>query len=236
MIPRLNTFPKYEVVVPSTGKNIRFRPYTVKEEKIILTANESKDRRHTMLAIVDTLMACLEGENIDRDSLTLYDVEYLFTKIRSKSAGEKAPIQIKCQKCGTQNPYNIDLDNIIMEKGDGHNKIKLNDEVTVEVRYPTWLAIIGNENIIGAKNTVDSMFGMVAESIVAILTEDTRIETKDEDKKELLEFVESLTEEQFNKLWANIKNAPKLKFEIDFDCISCKEHSHYELSELNDFF
>lgn len=236
MIPKLNTFPKYEITIPSTGKTVRFRPYTVKEEKIILTANESKDRRHTMLAIVDTLMSCLDGEGVDRDSLTLYDVEYLFTKVRSKSAGEKAPITVKCKKCETPNPYNIDLDSIVMEKGDGHKKIKLNDEVTVEVRYPSWTSIISNDGIVGAKNTVESMFGMVAESIIAILTEDTRIEAKDEDKKELLEFVESLTEEQFNQLWMNIKNAPKLKLQIDFDCVGCKEHNHFEISELNDFF
>lgn len=236
MIPKLNTFPKYEITIPSTGKTARFRPYTVKEEKVILTANESKDRRHTMLAIVDTLMACLDGEGVDRDLLTLYDVEYLFTKIRSKSAGERAPITVKCKKCETPNPYNIDLDSIIMEKGDGHKRIKLNDEVTVEVRYPSWTSIISNDSIVGAKNTVESMFGMVAESIIAILTEDTRIEAKDEDKKELLEFVESLTEEQFNQLWMNIKNAPKLKLQIDFDCTGCQEHNHFEISELNDFF
>src|SRR6056300_818118 len=116
-LPKLNETPKYEVEIPSTGKTVRFRPYLVKEEKVLMMAFESGDQKAALRAIVDTIEACIV-DKIDATNLATFDVEYLFTQIRSKSVGESSTLMIKCKECEKQNEYKFDVSqvNVNVEK------------------------------------------------------------------------------------------------------------------------
>ena len=109
-LPKLNTAPKYELTVPSTGEKVRFRPFLVKEQKILLIAYESKDRKNIIQAILDTIDSCVE--ELDVKKLTTFDVDFIFTNIRSKSVGEKITVNMNCKSCSTPNEIEIDLDEI----------------------------------------------------------------------------------------------------------------------------
>src|SRR6056300_979503 len=110
-LPSLNDTPKYELKIPSTGKKIKFRPYLVKEEKILLIAAESKDKDQMLGAIIDTINSCVQG-NLNVNDLTTFDLEYLFIQMRAKSVGENASLNIKCQSCEEDNEYHMNLEDI----------------------------------------------------------------------------------------------------------------------------
>ena len=146
-LPKLNDKPKYELTVPSTGTKIRFRPYLVKEEKILMLAMESEDKKATVNAIVDTIMACVDGDEIDENKLTSFDVEYMFLNIRAKSVGEVSKLRVLCQDDGkTYANVEIDLNEIQVTVNDEHtNKIELTDEMGVIMKYPSIDSFSKNE-------------------------------------------------------------------------------------------
>ena len=109
-LPKLNATPKHEMVIPSTGKTVMFRPYLVKEEKILLMAFESQDEKTSMKAMLDTIDACVEGDYV-KSKLTTFDIEYMFTQIRGKSVGESIEVKTKCSECETEQPMKIGLSN-----------------------------------------------------------------------------------------------------------------------------
>lgn len=235
MIPKINDKPKYEVTVPSTGQEVRFRPYLVKEERVLLSAFESKDKRNGLRAIVDTLVACID-EEIDPDKLTLYDVEYLFTMVRSKSVGESSAVKINCKYCDHMNDYVLSVDNISIDKESGNRKIQINDEISVEMRHPRYLDVINNDHLTDAASREEKVIYTIKESMVAIYTETDRIAIKDEPEKDVIEFIESLSSKQFQSLYDFILNGPKLKFVVEFECAHCEKENKFEIRETKDFF
>ena len=147
-LPSLKT-PKYQVTIPSTGKKVKYRPFLVKEEKVLLMAKESKDPRDTMEAMKDILSACLLG-TVKVEDLALFDIEYLFMKIRAKSVGEIIDLNLKCknkvyekdsgkhQECGTLIPISINLEKLKIKRTEGHtNIIPLQGNVGIVMKYPT---------------------------------------------------------------------------------------------------
>jgi len=235
MIPKINDVPKYEIQIPSTGKNVKYRPYLVKEEKVLLTAYESEDRRHIWKSIVEAIEACVQGD-MNVDELTMYDVQYLFTKIRSKSAGEEVNLNITCTGCGEKTPVNLNIDNVTMESKPSSDIIKLNDEISVEVEYPKYTAMIKNNVIMSKAEEHERLLNTILESIKTIITPDIRIVAKEESREELLEFVESLDQKQFYDIFNFVDNAPKIIYKADYKCVHCSMENKIEVKDDEDFF
>ena len=144
-LPKLNDVPKYELTIPSIDKKIYFRPFLVKEQKVLMMALETQDDKQILKSITDTIEACLE-DNINVKSLATFDVEYMFTQIRAKSVGETTDIMISCKNCETNNKVNIKLDEIKIEVNKEDQTIELNDTFTVKMRYPKYASMLNQES------------------------------------------------------------------------------------------
>lgn len=232
-LPKLNDKPKYELVIPSTDQKVRYRPYLTKEEKVMLMALESQDNKAMMDAIVDTIVACVDDE-IDRKKLSMFDVEYMFLKIRSKSVGETSTVAIKCSECNTDNEVTIDISAIEINVPNVEKTIQITPEIAIEMKWPTYEEIVK----IGATGNpvTKNLFAVIEKSINAIVTEDERIMAKDVSEKEIEEFVESMTKSQLEMLGAYMSKMPTLNKEVHFDCTSCKTHNDIKLEGMTDFF
>lgn len=228
-LPILNEVPKYELTLPSTGKKIKFRPYLVKEEKILMLAAETKDTNQIMDAIIDTVSACV-STNLDISKLTTFDLEYLFIKLRAKSVGEKASLNLKCKSCGHDNDYQMDLDAIVCDSRPNNSIIELDDKVSVQMRYPSYV------NLKEVEDEGEMGFNILASSLEAVFVDDERTDMEDETEESIRRFLESMTREQFKKVSDFLMDIPKVSYDIDFDCTQCGEHTHIELRGIQDFF
>jgi len=232
-LPRLNDTPSYSMVVPSTGKEVFYRPYLVKEEKVLLMAFEANDEKQAMKAMVDTITACVK-DDIKQRSLTTFDVEYMFTQIRSKSVGETADIGIKCSECETSNEVSIDLSSVEVTKSEGSNTIELTDNISVEMRYPSFLDM--SEFVSTDMKESEFAYDTVVKCVDAIVTEEERYAADDVSKKELTEFVEGLTSAQFVKLADWLQGMPKMKHDVTFKCKNCGHDNEHTLEGMQSFF
>lgn len=226
----------YEMTVPSTGQKVRYRPYLVKEEKVMMMAFESQDPKNTLDAIVDTIKACVEGD-VDYNKLTSFDVEYMFIKLRSKSVGETSTVTVKCpeESCKKNTELTIDLESIEVEVPEKNNLIEVAPGIIVEFEYPSYKSIADTTIELGQENP-DSALTMIAKSITAILTENERINARDESIEELKTFLESMTNSQFLKIAEFFENMPRLKKDIEYRCIGCGKEEKISLRNLQDFF
>ncbi len=233
VLPKLNTSPKYEMVIPSSKQTVRYRPYLVKEEKVLLMAFESNDSSQAMNAIIDTILVCVD-ENIKRETLTTFDVEYMFTQIRSKSVGETSKVNVKCEKCETLNAVTINLAEVELDTPESvNNEIQLTPEVSIELSYPSADSLI---NIDKEATQAEKILATIVASIDVIKTEEERVSTKDVTKKEVEEFVDGMTGEQFSNLAEYVKNIPTLKENVEFVCENCGHNNSRELVGFTDFF
>lgn len=235
-LPKLNETPMYELTVPSTGQKARYRPYLVKEEKVLMMAYESQDTKSVLRAVVDTISSCLEeGHAINLNNLTTFDVEYMFTRIRSKSVGEVSKVNIKCGPCKALNEYAIDLDTVEIEVDRNKNMIEMAEGIFIEMRWPSYLDFI-EKDIEEQTQNIDAIFDLISESIVAVHYKDERIDAKDQSKEELKEFVTNLTSSQFQKLANFFEDIPTMKKNIEFNCVKCGEKNEMMLKGMSDFF
>lgn len=230
-LPKLNSDPKYKVTIPSSGKEISFRPYLVKEEKVLMMAFESQDQKQALRAIVDTLSACID-EDIDVMALKTFDIEHLFTQIRSKSVGENSTIYLKCKHCETKNEKTIDVSSVKVDVPDVDKVIELTPTISVEMDYPSYHNVMATDL---EGDEIEVGFSMILNSIRAIMTEDERVDVSDVSKKELVEFVESMNQEQFQRISNFLNNIPTMKHNVEFDCSSCGEHNEVTLQGMQDF-
>ena len=233
VLPKLNDVPKYKLTVPSTNQDVTFRPFLVKEEKILLIALESQDPMQIATAITDTVMSCIY-EKINKNDLKSYDIEFLFLKIRAKSVGEKADLVFKCEKCETENDVNINIEDINIEVPKLDNRIKISNEIEVEMKQPTFESISRNQKLLTNSPTTQ-VFGLIQESISAVLTENERIDINDATDEEFQEFIESMTQEQFTKIREYIEKIPRLTHDIDYNCKSCDTKNSVTLEGLQSF-
>ena len=232
-LPKLNDSPKYEMVIPSLKQTVRYRPYLVKEEKVLLMAFESNDSSQAMNAIIDTILVCVD-ENIKRETLTTFDVEYMFTQIRSKSVGETSKVNVKCEKCETLNAVTINLAEVELDTPESvNNEIELTPEVSIELSYPSADSLI---NIDKEATNAEKILATIVASIDVIKTEEERVSTKDVTKKEVEEFVDGMTGEQFSNLAEYVKDIPTLKENVEFVCENCGHNNSRELVGFTDFF
>lgn len=233
-LPKLNDTPKYDIVIPSTNALVRFRPFLVKEEKVLMMAMESQDSKQILDTVVDTISACVI-DDIPRNSLTVFDVEYLFTQIRAKSVGETSTIKMSCSECQEDTEVIVNIGDIVMDVPDVETLIPLTDTISIEMKYPSWASLLGddiNEN----QSAVDVTFRLIAQCIDAVITPDERILMRDQSVDEVNEFIEGMTQEQFTKVREFVESMPRMKKDIEYTCSSCQHNNKYTLEGLADFF
>ena len=234
MLPIIAT-PKYDMIVPSTGNVITYRPYVVKEEKILLIAMESQSDEAIESAVMDIIKECVESP-INMKSLTTFDVEFIFVNLRAKSVGEGIKVSPPCKHCEEVNKdLKIDLEKVIVKglDADVDMHIKLTDDVSVDVIWPTMKNKLTEADM---KTGTDTLINMVARSLGTIYSGEETFAASDSSKKELREFVESLGSDQFNALLEKVAEAPQLSYNLEFNCKACKKENMIELKGLIDFF
>jgi len=234
-LPKLNNTPKYDLVIPSTSKAVKFRPYLVKEEKILLLAMETKDAGQALNAVLDTIIACVD-EKIDPNSLTTFDIEYMFVKIRSKSVGETSEIGVKCSECEHTNKVAVDLQAIDITVPKTDFMVQLTDDIIVEMSYPHFGAMAKNKKLVNSSSATEQTFEMIMSVMKAIHTGDQRIDLKDVSHKELEDFIESMTGDQLQKIRAFVETIPKLTHDVHFNCVQCKHTNTYTVEGMQNFF
>ena len=199
-LPKINT-PTYELVIPSTGKKVKYRPFLVKEEKILIMAMESEDATQITNAVKDVIKSCISTRGVKVEELATFDIEYLFLNIRGKSVGEEVEVLVTCPDDGvTKVPVLISLDEIQVQFDDTHSKdIKLDDNLTLRMRYPSMEEFVKNNFAVSEIN-LDETFNVIMSSIEQIYSEEESWSAKDCTKKELREFVEQLSSKQFKEI------------------------------------
>jgi len=233
MLPKLAT-PKYDMIVPSTGESITYRPYVVKEEKILLIAMETQDEVAMEKAVIDMIKICVETP-IDFKTLTNFDVEFMFVTLRTKSVGEGVEIRLNCKHCEEEIDHKIDLEKIkVKNLEDAPDKnVKLTDDISVDLK---WLKTDDRLTDKERKTGADTVINMIAKSIETIYSGEEIFVIADAPKKEVVDFVESLNTTQFALLVDVISQAPQLNYKIDLACPACGKESKIELNGLSDFF
>jgi len=236
-LPVLNDKPIYEVKVPSMDKKVKFRPYLVKEEKVLLLAMETQDPQQILQAISDTVLACITDE-LDPRKMTTFDIEFLFLKIRSKSVGERAPLIFKCKECEHPNEVVLNIDDIDIECNpkESKKKVQLNSDITLVMRWPTYSDMIADSSMLANNNTTQMAFGMVSKCIEAIQTEEENFLIKDQPKEDVMAFLESLTAEQYKVITNYIESMPQLVHTVSYNCESCGTENNHTLKGIQDFF
>ena len=233
-LPRLNNDVNYNLVIPSTNKEIQYRPFLMKEEKTLLTAMESKNNKVIFNSLLDTIKSCIK-DDIKVNTLTSFDIEYMFLQIRSKSVGETAKVGVNCNKCQHLNEIEIKLDDIKIDIPNVDKTIQLDDKITLEVDWPSFNDLIKSDIIEEGEITTDKIFGMMQHCFKAIVTDDERINLKDVSKQELQDFIDSMNAGQFSKIRDFIESILKLQHLIEFDCAGCGEHNSQMLEGVSNF-
>ena len=234
-LPKLTT-PTYELEVPSTDEKLKYRPFLVREEKILLIALESSKSEDIINAIKDIVTECTYGK-IDLGKMPMFDVEYIFLNIRAKSVGEVSTLKLLCpDDKETYVNVDIDLSEIMVQVDEGHNpKIELTDEMGMIMTYPSIdsLSATGVTDI-----TADNMLDVIGACVLQIYDKkgEEVFEAKDQTKKELSDFVESLNTKQFQEVQKFFDTMPKLKHTIEVENPKTKVKSKIVLQGLNDFF
>ena len=233
MLPKLAT-PKYDMIVPSTGESITYRPYVVKEEKLLLIAMESQDEKQIENAITEVIETCIVNKIKVKD-LTAFDIEFLFLTLRGKSVGEGIKLQMPCEHCQEPNEVKIDLNKLQVKNNDFDNKdlqIKINDEITLDLRWPT----MSDRGSVNTDSGTEALIHMVAKSIGTLYHGEDTISMSDTPFKEVLEFVESLSSTQFNLCMEVLAKTPYTGYDIEFTCKKCGKENKKELKGMADFF
>ena len=234
-LPKLNT-PTYELEVPSTDEKIKYRPFLVKEEKILMIAMESKDNGQIVNAVKDIVSACTFNK-LDIASIPMFDVEYIFLNIRAKSVGEVSKLKLLCpDDKKTYASVDLDLTKVEVQVGDDHtNKIELTDDMGLIMTYPTIDSFLdsGIETI-----TANNMLDIIGSCVLQIYEKNGEkvYQAKDQTKKELIEFVAQLNTKQFKELQKFFDTMPKLTHTVKVKNPKTKKTSEVKLTGLNDFF
>ena len=228
--------PSYELNLPSSGKKIKYRPFLVKEEKILILAIESGSIKDISRAIKDVLKNCILTKGVKIDELPTFDIEYLFLNIRSRSIGESIDLVITCPDDNeTKVNKQIYIDEIEVKTNEDHNPdIKLDDTYTMRLKYPSLDQFIDeNFNFDEGK---DNSFDIISSCIEIVYSDEEAWEAKDCTKKELLEFVERLNSSQFKEVEKFFDTMPKISHDIEVENPNTKVKSTVKLEGLASFF
>ena len=236
-LPKIAT-PTYELELPSTGANIKYRPFLVKEEKVLVIALESEDNKQITNAIKAVLKSCILSKGIKVEDLPTFDIEYLFLNIRGKSVGEDIDVNITCPDDEqTQVAVTIALDEIEVQKDENHtNKIKVDESIMMEMKYPSLDQFIKNNFDFNDKNQMEQSFDLIASCIDKIYTEDEVWAAADCTKKEMKDFLEQMNSNQFKEIESFFETMPKLSHTVKVTNPKTKVKSDVVLEGLASFF
>jgi hypothetical protein len=236
-LPKIST-PTYELELPSTQKKVRYRPFLVKEEKVLLIALETEDTKEITNAIRAVIKSCVLTRGIKVETLPTFDIEYLFLNIRGKSVGEVIEVNLICPDDGvTEVKKNIPIDDIKIQRTDGHtNQIKLDDNIMMELKYPSLDQFIKNNFDFTEGNQMDQSFELIGSCIDKIYTEEEVWTASDCTKKELKEFLESMNSSQFKEIESFFETMPKLSHTIRVKNPNTEKESDVVLEGLASFF
>jgi hypothetical protein len=226
------TLPLYAKTIPSTGQSIKFRPFSVKEQKILLLAIESDSKEQMTLATKQILSLCIQ-DDIDIDSLALFDIEYLFLNIAAKSSGEIVDFLIKCSECDEPNNYSVNLTELIVSIPEKNNNIiKLNDELGIAFKYPS----IDAATFLKEDSTkIDVINEIMIHCIDYIFDGESVYYPKDYTKDEMVEFIESLSNDQIGQIDNWFRTIPEIKDIAKFTCSKCGHANEYEIKGIKSF-
>jgi hypothetical protein len=214
-LPKIAT-PSYELELPSTGETVQFRPFLVKEEKLLVIALESEDTKQITTAIKTVIKNCILTKNIKVENLPTFDIEYLFLNIRGKSVGEQIEVNIICPDDNvTQVPVKIDIDSIKVQKNEEHtNQIRVDKSIMMEMKYPSLDQFIKSNFDFTNENAMDQSFDLIASCVGKIYTEEEVWTSSDVSKKELSEFLDQMNSTQFKEIEKFFETMPKLSHKI----------------------
>ena len=236
-LPKIAT-PTYELELPSSGKTVQYRPFLVKEEKLLVLALESEDTKQITTAIKSVIKACIKTRGVKVEALPTFDIEYLFLNIRGKSVGEDLDVNIICpDDKETEVKITISLDDIQCVKDPDHsNKIKLDDKLMMEMKYPSLDEFIKTNFDLEVKNQMEQSFDLIAQCIDKVYNADEVWATEDCTKKELSDFLESMNSAQFKEIEGFFTTMPKLSHTVMVTNPKTKVESEVVLEGLASFF
>ena len=236
-LPKIAT-PTYELELPSTGETVQYRPFLVKEEKLLVIALESDDTKQITTAIKSVIKNCILTKGVKVEQLPTFDIEYLFLNIRGKSVGEDIEVNVICPDDEeTEVKVNINLDDIQVQKNDDHtDKIKLDDSIMMQMKYPSLEQFIKNNFEMSDKNAMDQSFELIATCIDKIFTEDEVWAAADCTKKEMTEFLEQMNSSQFKEIEKFFETMPKLSHSIKVKNPKTKKENVVVIEGLAGFF
>jgi hypothetical protein len=234
----MNTQPTFNMVIPSTGKSVKFRPFVVKEEKALLIAQQSEDPT-VMVDTLKTVFTSVIQDKIDVDKLATFDIEYMFLQIRGKSVGETIDLLFNCDEDhGEQNEkarskVTINIQDIKVIKPEEHtNNIPLFNNVGIIMKYPT----LDATDLLQEASGIEEVFNLVADLIDCIYDGDDVYYAHETKKEELLQFLNNLTTEQFAKIQKFFETMPKISTKVEYKCPICGREHHKVLEGLQNFF
>ena len=236
-LPKIAT-PTYELELPSTGQPIQYRPFLVKEEKLLVIALESEDTKQITNSIKTVIKNCIITKGVKVEELPTFDIEYLFLNIRGKSVGEEIEVNIICPDDEeTQVPVKINIDDIKVQKSEEHsNRIKIDNSIMMEMRYPSLEQFIKNNFDFTGANAIDQSFELIASCIGKIYTEEEVWTTSDCTKKEINEFLDQMNSSQFKDIEKFFETMPKLSHTIKVMNPNTNVESEVVLEGLSSFF
>jgi hypothetical protein len=236
-LPTIST-PTYELEIPSIKKTIKYRPFLVKEEKILIIAMESEDSKQIADAVKNVISNCLITRGIKIEKLSTFDIEYLFLNIRGKSVGETVDVLITCPDDNvTKVPVSINLDEIKVEVSDEHSRdIKLDDTLTMRMKYPSMQEFIKSNFSNTNDVSVDDTFDLICSCIEQVYSEEESWNASDFSNKDLIQFLEQLTSNQFKEIEKFFETMPKLSHTVSLKNPNTNVESTVVLEGLSSFF
>ena len=236
-LPKIAT-PTYELTLPSTGKPIQYRPFLVKEEKLLVLALESEDMKQITTAIKSVIKGCIQTKGIKVETLPTFDIEYLFLNIRGKSVGEEVEVNLVAPDDGvTEVKVTIGLDEIQVKKNDDHTRqIKLDDTLMMEMKYPSLDQFISNNFDFNEKNQLEQSFDLIASCVDKVYSEEEVWAAADCTKKEIKDFLEQMNSTQFKEIETFFETMPKLSHTVKFVNPNTKKENEVLLEGLASFF
>ena len=236
-LPKIAT-PTYELELPSTGQTIQYRPFLVKEEKLLVLALESEDMKQITTAIKSVIKGCIQTKGIKVETLPTFDIEYLFLNIRGKSVGEEVEVSVIAPDDGeTEVKLTIGLDEIEVKKNDDHTRqIKLDDTLMMEMKYPSLEQFISSNFDFNEKNQMEQSFDLIASCIDKVYSEEEVWAAADCTKKEIKDFLEQMNSTQFKQIETFFETMPKLTHTVTFVNPKTKKENEVLLEGLASFF
>jgi len=236
-LPKINT-PTYELVLPSSNRKVKYRPFLVREEKLLIIALESEDLKQITTAVIDVLNSCILTKGTKVEKMATFDIEYLFLNVRAKSVGEQVEVNVICPDDGeTTVQMPIDIDAIKVQKNKEHTDIvKLDDDISLKLKYPSLTEFISSNFDADSTNDVDTTMHMITSCIDIIYNAEESWKASESTTKELQDFVEQLNTKQFKDIENFFNTMPKLSHKINVKNPKTEVESEVVLEGLASFF